>query len=107
MNAEYINKMAASIHAQNKDMGWWDNPDRCIYECLQLVSTEVAEATEGARKDLMDDHLPHRKMEEVELADALVRTLDIGGRLLLEYRPIDPDGEYGIDGLLELAPQPW
>lgn len=44
-----------------------------------LVVTELAETMEGARKDLMDDHLPHRKMEEVELADAIIRILDYAG----------------------------
>ena len=34
---------------------------------------------EGARKDMMDEHLPHRKMEEVELADALIRIFDYAG----------------------------
>lgn len=41
-----------------------------------LVVSEIAEAMEGERKDLMDDHLPHRKMAEVELADALIRIFD-------------------------------
>lgn len=45
-------------------------------ETLMLIVTEVAEAMEGARKNLMDDHLPHRKMEEVELADAVIRAID-------------------------------
>ena len=40
---------------------------------------EIAEAMEGERKDLMDDHLPHRKMAEVELADAVIRILDYAG----------------------------
>jgi hypothetical protein len=31
------------------------------------------------RKDLMDDHLPHRKMAEVELADAVIRICDLAG----------------------------
>lgn len=75
-----FDRLATEIYEQNKAVGWWDNPDRCIYETLQLVSTEIAEATEGERKDLMDDHLPHRKMGEVELADAMIRMLDIGGR---------------------------
>lgn len=79
MDPKYLNEMSAKIYEQNKAVGWWDNPNRCLFECLQLVSTEVAEATEGARKNLMDDHLPHRKMEEVELADALIRLLDLGG----------------------------
>lgn len=75
-----FNELSKTIYEQNKAVGWWDDPNRCIYQTLQLVNTEIAEATEGARKDLMDDHLPHRKMEEVELADALIRMLDLGGR---------------------------
>lgn len=74
-----FNKLAKEIYAQNKAVGWWDNPDRCKLEALQLVSTEIAEATEAERKDLMDDHLPHRKGGEVELADALIRVLDMAG----------------------------
>ena len=44
-----------------------------------LIVSEVAESMEGARKGLMDDHLPHRTMEEVELADALIRIFDYCG----------------------------
>lgn len=73
-------QQAKEIYQQNKTVGWWDDPNRCIFQTLQLVSTEIAEATEGERKDIMDDHLPHRKMGEVELADALIRTLDLAGR---------------------------
>lgn len=71
------NKLAKEIHENNVKNGWWP-PHTCIYTKLQLISTEIAEATEGERKDLMDDHLPHRKMGEVELADTLIRTLDFG-----------------------------
>ena len=39
---------------------------------------------EGDRKDLMDDKLPHRKMLEVELADALIRIHDLAGFLGLD-----------------------
>ena len=49
-----LNHKALEIYAMNKAVGWWDNPDRCIYETLQLVSTEISEATEGERKNLMD-----------------------------------------------------
>lgn len=81
-----LNEKSKEIFEQNKAVGWWDDMNRCIYQTLQLINTEIAEATEGARKNLMDDHLPHRKMEEVELADVLIRTLDLGGRMNLEYR---------------------
>src|SRR4051812_7282747 len=36
---------------------------------IALCHSELSEALEGHRKNLMDDHLPHRKMAEVELAD--------------------------------------
>lgn len=88
-----LNELSKEIHAWNKEVGWWDG-DPCIYTKMQLISTEIAEATEGFRKDLMDDHLPHRKMEEVELADALIRTLDLGGKLGLkvwDFEDLDID----------------
>lgn len=80
MTIENIDNLASEIFEQNKAVGWWDDMDRCIYQTLQLVSTEVAEATEGERKNLMDDHIPTRKMGEVKLADALIRLLDLAGR---------------------------
>ena len=48
-------------------------------QMLMLCVSELAEAMEGDRKDLMDDHLPHRKMMEVELADAVIRICDLAG----------------------------
>jgi hypothetical protein len=87
MNAEQLNTLAAEIYADNVAAGWWDDPDRDPLVCLQLISTEIAEATEGERKNLMDYHLPHRRMGEVELADALIRTLDFGGRYGLVAGP--------------------
>lgn len=75
-----LNEYAATVHAANAK--WWQNIDtgepikRNKGELLMLIVSEVAEAMEGERKDLMDDKLPHRKMAEVELADALIRILD-------------------------------
>jgi NTP pyrophosphatase (non-canonical NTP hydrolase) len=71
-----IVQMQARIHQQNRDMGWWDNP-REMGTLLCLVHSEISEAMEGERKGLMDDHLPHRSMLEVELADAMIRIMDI------------------------------
>lgn len=64
---------------------WWrdletgEPIDRNKGECLMLIVSEIAEAMEGERKDLMDDHLPRRKMAEVELADAVIRICDYAG----------------------------
>ena len=73
-----INELAVEIHQNNVDAGWWDKP-REKGTLLMLVVSEIAEAMEGERKDLMDDHLPHRKMAEVELVDAVIRILDYAG----------------------------
>lgn len=81
--AEYektIIGLQQEAHSIAFERGWWDTQEeRDVFEMLQLVSTEVAEATEGERKDLVDDHLPHRKMGEVELADAAIRLMDCAG----------------------------
>lgn len=70
-----IKELQRKIHEQNVKMGWWNNP-RERGTLLMLIVSEVSEAMEGERKDLMDDHLPHRKMAEVELADAMIRIMD-------------------------------
>lgn len=85
MTPELINKYAIDIYAQNVKRGWWDDPDRCVFQTLQLVNTEIAEGTEGDRKNLMDTHLPDRTMPEVELADTLIRLLDLAGRYGWRY----------------------
>lgn len=73
--------------------GWWtsrltgkplDAGQVNIGEKLMLIVSEVSEAMEGHRKDLMDDKLPHRKMIEVELADALIRIFDLAGWMQLD-----------------------
>lgn len=78
-----IKELQKEIHEQNVQVGWWDNVDKeSITERLSklaLCHSELSEALEGFRKDLMDDKLPHRKMAEVELADAVIRIFDLAG----------------------------
>lgn len=75
-----LNDLAQTVHAAN--LKWWQDMKtgapikRNKGELLALIHSEISEALEGERKDLMDDKLPHRKMAEVELADALIRILD-------------------------------
>lgn len=78
-----LNTYRDEIHTDSIAAGWWeDGYDKYVIGTkLMLIVSEVAEAMEGVRKDLMDDHLPHRSMVEVELADALIRILDLAGAL--------------------------
>jgi len=92
-----INEIALSIFQANQKAGWWDDMNRSPFDTLQLVSTEVAEATEGERKNLMDDKLPHRPMGEVEIADVFIRAADIAGRYGIQYRRTDVIWCYGTD----------
>jgi len=80
--AKLINKLTDRSHKNNHQ--WWHDKDgnrieRNKAELLCMVHTEISEAVEGERKDLNDDKLPHRKMAEVELADAVERIFDYAG----------------------------
>jgi NTP pyrophosphatase (non-canonical NTP hydrolase) len=83
--AAIINDLAQEVHEINQK--WWVDletgkpTERNVGELLCLVHSEISEAMEGHRKNLMDDHLPHRKMIEVELADAVIRIFDIAAGL--------------------------
>lgn len=85
--AESAELLTAICHRLALNSGWWKDlktgedmrGKRNVGELLCLVHSEISEAMEGHRKNLMDDKLPHRKMFEVELADALIRIFDIAG----------------------------
>lgn len=87
-----LNDYAKQCHHDNRQ--WWHDEngnklERNKGELLCLMHSEISEAMEGARKSLQDDKLPHRKMEEVELADLLIRAFDYAAAFNL-----DLDGAY-------------
>lgn len=86
------NALVAECFAAAMAGGWWTDlatgesliGRRNVGETLMLIVSEIAEAMEGHRKGLMDDHLPDRPMIEVELADALIRICDLAGAMGLD-----------------------
>ncbi len=75
--------------------GWWIDPlmgvpfDHATIKAmvptkLMLTVSELSEAMEAHRKGLMDSHIPHRNGVEVELADAVIRIMDLAGALGLD-----------------------
>src|SRR5574337_760737 len=93
--ADGLREAIKDSHGASRQAGWYTDlatgqqKERNLGEMLMLMVSEIAEAMEGERKDLMDTHLPHRKMAEVELADLLIRTFDYAG-----YRGYDLAGAY-------------
>jgi len=81
-----INRLCGLIHEDNVKAGWWEDGfgKLNIATKLALVHSEVSEALEGVRKDLMDEKLPHRPAVEVELADTCIRIFDLCGALGLD-----------------------
>ena len=78
-----LTDLSKTVHAANAK--WWHDPvtgeriQRNKGELLALIHSEISECLEGERKGLMDDHIPTRKMAEVELVDALIRIMDYAG----------------------------
>jgi nucleoside 2-deoxyribosyltransferase len=102
-----LTALANRVHDANAK--WWIDIDtheplkRNVGELLMLTVSELCEAGEGApeygillmetakllarameghRKTMMDDKLPHRKMFDVEIIDAIIRLTDICGGLI-------------------------
>ena len=92
---EGINDSAKIIYQNNKEKGFWDK-ERNVGEMLMLIVSEIGEAMEAHRKNrfaIRSKIDPKKDMEPVkfehlikdtfedELADAVIRILDMAGGL--------------------------
>lgn len=87
-----IDVMVRACHGRAHNAGWWHDLDtgepkeKSHGDTCSLIHSEVSEAYEGYRKNLMDDKLTHRKMFPVEIGDVIIRSFDALGGLY----PNDP-----------------
>ena len=86
-----LGELQAVCHERARNAGWdayYTTPAEyrkyVISSMIALIHSEVSEALEAFRKTKRDDHLPHRQGVEVELADAVIRILDLGGCMDLD-----------------------
>ena len=83
MQSPSLLSLLSRCHDQSRNMGWWsDCPEKSdpawkwyIATKLCLIHSEIDEAVSLG----MDEHLTHRYAFEVELADAVIRALDLIG----------------------------
>jgi hypothetical protein len=87
---QQLPKLVERCHKASIDAGWYTDVNtglpiqRNVGEMVCLIHSEISEGMEGVRKNLLDTHLPHRLMIEVELADAVIRIADLMGYLKLD-----------------------
>jgi hypothetical protein len=85
-----INAAMDLVHETSKNAGWYTNVEtglptkRNFGEVIALMHSELSEALEADRKDLMDDKLTHRPGVEVELADCIIRIFDTAKAMNLD-----------------------
>lgn len=72
-----FNRLSHEVHNTAVAKGWWEKP-RNDAEMICLVHCELSEAVEGLRAgNPPDDKIPAFSAVEAELADSIVRIMDM------------------------------
>ena len=72
-----FNLKGVQVHDNAVDHGWWEEP-REDGTLIALIMSEAAEALEALRKgNGPDEHCPQFSGAEVELADVVIRIMDM------------------------------
>jgi NTP pyrophosphatase (non-canonical NTP hydrolase) len=87
-----LNQLRDFCHNEAVKNGWWNDPETGKRikgnkgELIAGMHEELSECLKGVRTGVMDSHLPHRKAEEVELADAIMRIMSYAGEYSLDLQ---------------------
>ena len=77
-----LNDLSQIIYSDNQKKGFWDDfedTDTCLLSKHALIHSEISEASEAVRKPHKDEHCPQFNNHTIELADAIIRILDLCG----------------------------
>ena len=81
---EAMEELQREIHRNAVAHGWWDE-QRNPAELIALIHSELSEGLEALRKDVrQSEHIPPFRGIEEELADVIIRVLDMAGGLNLD-----------------------
>ena len=82
---EMWNSLSETIYENSLAHGFHGTPELDnIPTKLMLIVSEIAEAMEAHRKSLSSEHIPGHTGLEEELADAVIRIMDLGYMLDLD-----------------------
>jgi NTP pyrophosphatase (non-canonical NTP hydrolase) len=79
--------IANQVHQTAIDKGWWEK-DRNFGEMIALMHSELSEALEGDRNgDPPSEHIPMFSAVEEELADVIIRAMDMSRAMNYRVAP--------------------
>lgn len=73
-----LNQLSSICTSWNTQQGFWESTN--FGEKVALIHSELSEALEAHRKNIKSDHIPEYHGVEEELADAMIRILDLAGK---------------------------
>ena len=71
-----LKEIASDVHCLAKSKGWWES-EREVGTMIALIHSELSEALEAHRGDVMSDKIPGFLGIEEEMADAVIRIMDM------------------------------